>query len=171
MPLAEASGKGGQLVTTMGERREMQSFSPWLAFTSGVMARCCRRCVASATASATSAVASQRFLASLFCAAILSIPLAGCVSQQASVPADEAPTVTRVPQAAAAPDNLERIQAALLPPLVPPAQPGVAMELEPRFDLTVNDAPAPEVFAAIASGTRYSMVLHPAVSGQLSVKQ
>ncbi len=175
MPVAEASGKGGQLVTTMGERREMQSFSPRLAFTSGVMAWCCRRCVASANASATSAVARQRFPASLFCAAILSIPilsipLAGCVSQQASVPVGEAPTVTQVPQAAAAADNLERIQAALLPPLVPPAQPGVAMELEPRFDLTVNDAPAPEVFAAIASGTRYSMVLHPAVSGQLSVK-
>ncbi|HEY5928729.1 MAG TPA: pilus (MSHA type) biogenesis protein MshL [Burkholderiales bacterium] len=41
--------------------------------------------------------------------------------------------------------------------------------IEPRFDLAVNNAPAAQVFAAIVSGTRYSMVVHPGVKDPLSI--
>ena len=41
--------------------------------------------------------------------------------------------------------------------------------LEPRFDLSVNNAPAAQVFMAHRLGTRYSMLVHPEVSGTISV--
>ena len=41
--------------------------------------------------------------------------------------------------------------------------------LEQRFDLSVNNAPASQVFNSIVSGTRYSMLVHPSVSGVLSL--
>jgi len=40
---------------------------------------------------------------------------------------------------------------------------------EQRFDLVVNNAPATQVFLGIVSGTRYSMLVHPEVSGTISV--
>jgi MSHA biogenesis protein MshL len=36
-------------------------------------------------------------------------------------------------------------------------------------DLSINNAPATQVFMSIASGTRYSMLVHPQVSGTLSL--
>ena len=66
----------------------------------------------------------------------------------------------------ARPEALER---ALLPP-VQLGMPSVAgLELEPRFDLSVTNAPAAQVFMSIVSGTRYSMLVHPEVSGSISV--
>src|SRR3989442_4071827 len=48
--------------------------------------------------------------------------------------------------------------------------PSVAgVDLEPRFDLNVSNAPAAQVFMSIVSGTRYSILLHPEVSGVISV--
>ncbi len=44
-----------------------------------------------------------------------------------------------------------------------------AQPLEPRFDLAVSNAPAQQVFLGIASGTRYSMLLHPEVAGIITV--
>ncbi|MBK8763410.1 MAG: pilus (MSHA type) biogenesis protein MshL [Burkholderiaceae bacterium] len=40
---------------------------------------------------------------------------------------------------------------------------------EPRFDLSVVNAPAPQVFLAIASDTRYSMLLPPNLPGTITV--
>lgn len=57
-------------------------------------------------------------------------------------------------------------QAQPVPP-PPPAPP--ALPPEPRFDLIVNGAPARDVFLSLVADTRYSMLVHPAVSGQLSV--
>ncbi|MDP1996689.1 MAG: secretin N-terminal domain-containing protein [Gallionella sp.] len=58
---------------------------------------------------------------------------------------------------------------ALLPPLsmVMPNMENKA--LETKFDLTVNNTPVNQVFMAIVSGTRYSMLLHPEVSGNISL--
>jgi MSHA biogenesis protein MshL len=66
----------------------------------------------------------------------------------------------------ARPEALER---ALLPPmqLGMPSAPG--LELESRFDLAVTNAPAAQVFMSLAAGTRYSMLVHPGVSGAISV--
>jgi len=60
----------------------------------------------------------------------------------------------------------EAVQQALVSPLGVGAQ---AKPREQRFDLNVSNAPASQVFMAIASGTRYSMVVHPEVSGAVSV--
>lgn len=40
---------------------------------------------------------------------------------------------------------------------------------ERRMDLLVNNAPARDVFLALVADTRYSMLMHPDVTGQLSV--
>ncbi len=59
------------------------------------------------------------------------------------------------------------VSAALLPPLsieVPKARP----LLEERFNLSFNNVPAQQFFMAIVSGTRYSMLVHPDVTGYIS---
>lgn len=60
----------------------------------------------------------------------------------------------------AAPDN------ALMPSLTRPV---IAPPSESRFDLSVVDAPATQVFMALVSGTPYSMLLPPDVSGNITV--
>ncbi len=60
------------------------------------------------------------------------------------------------------------VDAALLPPLrieIPRAK----KVLEDRFDLSINNAPASQVYLGIVSGTRYSMLVHPEVRGNVSV--
>jgi len=67
------------------------------------------------------------------------------------------------------PARPEALDRALLPP-VQMGMPSVAgVDLEPRFDLNVSNAPAAQVFMSIVSGTRYSILLHPDVSGVISV--
>lgn len=58
---------------------------------------------------------------------------------------------------------------ALLPPLRMELPSVVGRPMDPRFDLSVSNAPAPQVFMAIASGTRYSMLLNPEVKGTITV--
>jgi len=41
--------------------------------------------------------------------------------------------------------------------------------IEPRFDLSVVNAPAAQVFLSIVSGTRYGMVVHPQVKETISI--
>ena len=66
----------------------------------------------------------------------------------------------------ARPETLDR---ALLPPMQMGMPDVSGLELESRFDLSVNNAPAAQVFMSIVSGTRYSMLLHPEVGGTISV--
>lgn len=61
------------------------------------------------------------------------------------------------------------VEQALLPPLNVELPRIDGKALEPRFDLSVRQAPAQQVFMSIVSGTRYSMLVHPDVSGQISV--
>lgn len=56
--------------------------------------------------------------------------------------------------------------AALMPSLTP--APAAALA-ESRFDLSVVDAPASQVFMALVSGTPYSMLLPPDVSGNITI--
>lgn len=64
----------------------------------------------------------------------------------------------------------ERAKRAMLPPLVVEMPKDLeARPLETRFDLNVNNAPAAQVFMAIVSGTRYSMIVHPDVRETISV--
>jgi len=60
------------------------------------------------------------------------------------------------------------VAAALLPPIrieVPKA----ARPTEERFSVSLNNVPAAQFFMSIVSGTRYSMLVHPDVSGNISV--
>ncbi|HEX5802036.1 MAG TPA: secretin N-terminal domain-containing protein, partial [Azospira sp.] len=59
------------------------------------------------------------------------------------------------------------INQAMLPPLDLGAAP--AATPEHRFDLVVSGAPAAQVFMAIVSGTRFSMLVPPEVGGQISL--
>ncbi|MBI1175518.1 MAG: general secretion pathway protein GspD [Sideroxydans sp.] len=58
---------------------------------------------------------------------------------------------------------------ALLPPIDVNMPKADAKPPEVKFDLTVNDTPAKQVFMAIVSGTRYSMLVHPDVTGNISL--
>ncbi len=58
---------------------------------------------------------------------------------------------------------------ALLPPLAI-GMPNVdSKSLDTKFDLTVNNTPAKQVFMSIVAGTRYSILLDPDVSGNISL--
>jgi MSHA biogenesis protein MshL len=61
------------------------------------------------------------------------------------------------------------IDEALLPPLKMEMPSVAGQPLEPRFDLSVNNAPAQQVFMSLVSGTRYSMLIHPGVTGTISL--
>ncbi len=60
------------------------------------------------------------------------------------------------------------VDKALMPPLVAPAA-ADQVAPEPRFDLSVINAPAGQVFMALVSGTRYSMLLPPDLGGNLTL--
>jgi MSHA biogenesis protein MshL len=61
------------------------------------------------------------------------------------------------------------VEAALAPQTRLELPKAAAQPAETRFDLAVNAAPAQQVFLGIASGTRYSMLLHPEVAGSITV--
>jgi MSHA biogenesis protein MshL len=61
------------------------------------------------------------------------------------------------------------VSQALLPPLTVALPEGGTAPLEPRFNLTVNDAPARQVFMGLVEGTPYSMVVHPDVDGRITM--
>jgi MSHA biogenesis protein MshL len=80
-------------------------------------------------------------------------PAAGPVAAAPAAPgagSAAAPTAAPAPATATAPA-----------PAAPPP--------EPRFDLVVNGASARDVFLSMVADTRYSMLMHPQVNGQLSV--
>lgn len=60
-------------------------------------------------------------------------------------------------------------QQSLLPPLRMEMPSVEGRPIDSRFDLSVSNAPAAQVFMAIASGTRYSMLLNPGVGGNITV--
>ncbi|MBI3375547.1 MAG: secretin N-terminal domain-containing protein [Betaproteobacteria bacterium] len=63
----------------------------------------------------------------------------------------------------------EALEQALLPPLKMEMPSVRGQPIDPRFDLSVNNAPASQVFMSIVSGTRFSMLVHPSVTGAISV--
>lgn len=61
----------------------------------------------------------------------------------------------------------DAVSSALLPPIKIEV-PKPRAPQEERFSLALNNVPAGQFFAAIASGTRYSMLVHPEVTGTIS---
>jgi len=62
------------------------------------------------------------------------------------------------------------VSQALLPGLGTRQADGRGGPLETRFDLSVSNAPARQVFLSLVEGTPYNIVLHPDVSGQVSLQ-
>ena len=104
---------------------------------------------------------------------LLGIMLPGCSNSPSKPKSD--PTLQRIKeeltQAAQSskPEAPEAVKNALLPPLKIEMPKASSQVLEPRFDLVVNNAPAAQVFMGIVSGTRYSMLMSPDLSGNISV--
>ena len=93
-----------------------------------------------------------------------------------SPPEKRSPTLVQinkeVDEATRANENLstaEAVNRALLPPLRIDIPVPAAPRVEPKFNLFVNNAPAIQVFNGIVTGTPYSMLVHPEVSGTISV--
>ncbi len=105
--------------------------------------------------------------------ATLAMVLVGCQSispgwrDSASASMDDSLSPARTgKEQKAIPADVSR---ALLPPIEITLPQGGAVPLEPRFDLTVNNAPARQVFMGLVEGTPYSMVVNPDVNGTLSL--
>lgn len=105
---------------------------------------------------------------------ILAVTLAGCANLN---PPQNNATLNKInedlrqaaaqrPGVSAVPDS---VSSSLLPPLKIAVPKTSAKQLEQRFDLVINDAPVNQVFMGIVSGTRYSMLVHPDVKGNVSV--
>lgn len=100
------------------------------------------------------------------------IPLffAGCAMHQ-KAPGSTFDLIGKEMQGAAG-SRTKGADEALSQAMLPPMQldlPDSAKNVEPRFDLAVSNAPATQVFMALVSGTRYSMLLAPEVSGNVTV--
>jgi MSHA biogenesis protein MshL len=104
-------------------------------------------------------------LCSLLGASLLSA--CGSVDRALRTPDVSAAIAAELPPAA--PKAPAPVPAKVSEALAEPAPPAVAPPPEPRLDLLVNNAQAREVFLAIVADTRYSMLMHPDVSGTLSV--
>ncbi len=104
----------------------------------------------------------------MLCACLLL--LAGCVAPTARIQTADAiqREMNQAVQDSVKPSRVDEVNNALLPPLAM-IMPKMGKPLESKFDLTVNNTPVGQVFMAIASGTRYSLLLHPDVSGSVSL--
>ena len=106
-------------------------------------------------------------LAVLGCWALIGL-MAGCANDRPLRTPDVAETLrAELPPAAAKP--AVAVPARVSEALAEPAPKAAPLPPEPRLDLLVNNAQAREVFLAIVADTRYSMLMHPDVSGTLSV--
>lgn len=103
---------------------------------------------------------------------ISAIVIAGIAGCSAPPPKNETYDLINAELAKAAQANAKAVpppavSAALLPPLSIEV-PKERRPLEEHFSVTFNNIPAPQFFMAIVSGTRYSMLVHPDVTGTIS---
>lgn len=106
-------------------------------------------------------------------ALVISMLLAGCSSPYGwnkSVGRDIDETLSQAKKAGTKGGGVPAdVNQALLPPIQIAVPEGGTTPLEPHFDLSVNNAPARQVFISLAEGTQYSMVVHPEVAGAISL--
>ena len=104
-------------------------------------------------------------------ATLLVLALAGCAASQPMKPGVDPDVLGEVPKGGdrKAQPRPEAVEQALLPPLRMEMPSARGQPIDARFDLSVSNAPASQVFMSIVSGTRYSMLVHPSVSGSISV--
>src|SRR5450759_5298720 len=97
--------------------------------------------------------------------------LAGCAAPTSRNQAADSiqREMNQAAQDSAQPSKPEEVNNALLPSLAVGMPRMDNKSLDTKFDLTVNNTPASQVFMSIVSGTRYSVLLHPDVSGNISL--
>ncbi len=97
--------------------------------------------------------------------------LAGCAAPDSKIQAgdDIQRAMNQAAQNAVQPSKPDAVNNALLPPLDLGMPKLDSKSLDTKFDLAVNNTPASQVFMSIVSGTRYSMLLSPDVSGNISL--
>jgi MSHA biogenesis protein MshL len=102
---------------------------------------------------------------------MLALALSACVAPPPMKPGLDPKIVgelNKAPQRRAE-QRPEAVEQALLPPLRMDMPMARGQPIDARFDLSVNNAPAGQVFSSLVSGTRYSMLVHPSVTGNISV--
>jgi len=102
--------------------------------------------------------------------ALMALFLSGCATHQKN-PGGTYDLINQELKGAAATkakSTDDAVSQAMLPPLQVDL-PASAQTVEPRFDLAVSNAPASQVFMALVTGTRYSMLVAPDVSGNVTV--
>lgn len=102
---------------------------------------------------------------------VMTLLVAGCAMPSAPTSVD--PRIAGELDKAARERRAETVSTTMDEALLPPLRmemPSVAgTPLEPRFDLAVNNAPAAQVFLSLVAGTRYSMLVHPSVTGTITI--
>ena len=66
-------------------------------------------------------------------------------------------------------ESKQGVLQALLPAIAVELPKIEAADTGPRFDLSVSNAPAPQVLASIVAGTRFSMIVHPDIKAPISL--
>ena len=102
------------------------------------------------------------------CVLLIAGLLGGCANDR-PLRTPEVSAALRDELATPVPANRSAVPARISDALAEPVMATPAVPAEPRLDLLVNNAQAREVFLAIVADTRYSMLMHPDVSGTLSV--
>jgi len=111
----------------------------------------------------------RRLSPAALCSLLGATLLSGCGALDRPLRTPDVSAAIKADLPAAAPKASAVVPAKVSDALAEPAPPAVAPAPEPRLDLLVNNAQAREVFLAIVADTRYSMLMHPDVSGTLSV--
>jgi MSHA biogenesis protein MshL len=103
--------------------------------------------------------------------ASLALALSGCLNPPPAPNAIDPRIAAQAEEGAQRkPESRPRgVEEALLPPLRMEMPSVAGQPVEPRFDLSVNNAPAQQVFLSLVNGTRYSMLVHPGVTGTISL--
>jgi len=112
------------------------------------------------------------FALSLAASLCIGLSFTGCAQVRSDpvLPLIQDELVKMIDSAAAKPVPLPAAVAAALAPQTRLELPkAISQAVEARFDLAVDAASAQQVFLGIASGTRYSMLLHPDVAGAITV--
>ncbi len=97
--------------------------------------------------------------------------LAGCATSRSNHQVADSiqHEMNQAVQNSAQPSKSDEVNNALLPPLAMGMPKVDSKSLDTKFDLTVNNTPATQVFMSIVAGTRYSMLLNPNVKGNISL--
>lgn len=95
--------------------------------------------------------------------------LAACQSPGPSGPITEMEKALETSPAAVSAAVPASVSQALIPGLKPPSRSTRPPADEPRFDIAVNDLPAQQFFMGLVDGTRYNMVVHPEVTGNITL--